>query len=109
MSTFRERPDELTDELRQAGERLMAGVSGAASERGLERLEWRLAYGRRSSGGQAGVPEIAQWGFQVAGYDRATGERRPLHCFLDEETVLENVELAERIIGLWLDRVETGG
>src|SRR5688572_15903402 len=109
MSSFTERPDELTPELQQASEWLRAEVERAAAVKGLRPLRWDLLYGQRKSGGTGGVPQLSQWGFQVTGTDEATGEALPLHCFLDESTVTDNPELAQRIVDLWTDRVETGG
>jgi hypothetical protein len=109
MNTFTERPDELTPELREAGEWLRAEVERVAAEKGVEGIEWRLLYGKRESGGTGGVPSISQWGYQVAGVRGATRDVLPLQCFLDEETVTENQALAQRILDLWTDRVETGG
>ena len=109
MSAFTERPEELTPELREAGEWLRAEVERAAVEKGLRPLRWQLLYGQRRGGGTGGVPQLSQWGFQVTGIDAATGDALPLHCFLEESTITDTPDLARRILDLWTDRVETGG
>ena len=107
MSMFNERPDELTPELREAGEWLRGEVERVAVDKDIRGIEWRLGYGKRESGGTGGVPQISQWGFQVTGVRAESGAPLPLQCFLDEDTVTENRSLAQRILDLWTDRVET--
>ncbi len=65
MSTFTERQDELTPELREAREWLAAEVRHVASGKALQGLEWRLRFGRRENGGAGGVPRLSQRGFQI--------------------------------------------
>lgn len=108
MSEFTEHPEEYDAELREAGVWLEGEVCRAAEEKHLRGLTWELRYGERRSGGTGGVPSLRQWGFQVTGV-APNGEAFPLRCFLEESIVQDNPELAAQILGLWMDRVETGG
>ncbi len=107
MTEFLPNPDSVTPELLEAAQWLRLELARLAAEKGLAVTDWQLRYGKRESGGRAGVPSLAQWGFQIVGVTLEGA--LPLHVFIDEETAVDNHELAARILDLWTDRVETGG
>src|SRR5262245_16329318 len=96
MPTFHHRPAELTPELHAASVSLRERIVGSAREKVVGVTEWRIAYGRRSTGAVGGTPELSQWGFQVTACD-VDGTPLPLTCFFEESILLENEALAERI------------
>jgi hypothetical protein len=103
--SFTPDPEELTDELCEAADWIRAELARLASEKELSALGWSLEYGERRGGGTGGVPVLRQWGYQVRGVG-ATGAALALHCFLEEQILLQSPELAARILDLWMDRLD---
>jgi len=106
-SQFSERPEELEAELAPLETRISQELRRLAGVKGLDSLTWETRYGERRSGGSGGVPVIVQWGFQVTAV-APDGGAYALRCFLEENTLSGNPELLERILDLWMDRVEEG-
>jgi len=101
--TFTEDDGELSASLLAAHERLRSLVSRLAADRGKSPESCRIRYGRRTGGGRAGVPAIRQYGFRIE-VESEEAEAPHFPCFLLEDDVLEDHDLAETLLGLWLDR-----
>ncbi len=112
--TFTEQPGVREEDLHRAQEaldelvrRTVLGrtVLGSAGLPVVPRFEIR--FGVRSTGGRSGVPMMRQRGFQVAALVEGDAPLQPV-LFLDQDRVLDEPDLVEQILDLWMDRLFNG-